>query len=110
MNRAGGSGCPGTFQLQCGGPAAEGFGYRLGLYVCHPGHSAAQRCFRRDVPVCRASLQAQSLVSALPLKLPYDIGPVGMAWLHRDPGPAVVRVIEALRKEGCLIASNLRSR
>lgn len=48
--------------------------------------------------------QAQALVKALPLELPYDIGPVGVAWLQPDPGPAVSRVLQALREEGRLLA------
>jgi DNA-binding transcriptional LysR family regulator len=48
--------------------------------------------------------QAQALVKSLPLELPYDIGPVGVAWLQPDPGPAVSRVLQALRDEGGLLA------
>lgn len=48
--------------------------------------------------------QAQALIKALPLELPYDIGPVGVAWRTPHPGPAVSRVLEALRQEGRQLA------
>ena len=48
--------------------------------------------------------QAQTLLRALPLELPYDIGPVGMAWRTLDPGPAVSRVLQSLREEGQRLA------
>jgi len=44
--------------------------------------------------------QTLGLLRALPLELSSDVGPVGMAWFDNHPGPAVARVLHALRAEG----------
>lgn len=37
------------------------------------------------------------LLATLPLRLKYDVGPVGMIWDTPHPGPALLRVMQALR-------------
>lgn len=37
------------------------------------------------------------LLATLPLRLKYDVGPVGMVWNTPAPGPALARVMQALR-------------
>lgn len=41
--------------------------------------------------------ESLGLLAILPLRLKYDIGPIGMIWDTSDPGPAVARVMQALR-------------
>lgn len=41
---------------------------------------------------------AMKAVAIVPLRLSTDIGPIGMAWMHRQPGPALQRMMQALRE------------
>lgn len=40
----------------------------------------------------------QKLLRVLTLRLKYDVGPIGMAWDAREPGPALQRLLQALRE------------
>ncbi|MEO9147955.1 MAG: LysR substrate-binding domain-containing protein [Burkholderiaceae bacterium] len=42
--------------------------------------------------------ESLGLLAVLPLGLKYDVGPVGMVWDTPDPGPALARVMQALRE------------
>jgi DNA-binding transcriptional LysR family regulator len=50
--------------------------------------------------------QKQGLLKALPLELSVDVGPVGVTWLQAQPGPAVQRVLDALRLEGRVLQAD----
>ena len=49
--------------------------------------------------------QAQGLLRVLPLTLAAEVGPVGMVWQQARPGPAELRVLDALRTEGRALAT-----
>ncbi len=40
----------------------------------------------------------QKLLRVLNLRLKYDVGPIGIAWDAREPGPALQRLLQALRE------------
>ncbi|HYP84063.1 LysR substrate-binding domain-containing protein [Variovorax sp.] len=52
--------------------------------------------------------QADGLLRTLPLALAGHDAPVGVVWRDAHPAPAVLRVIDALRTEGALLAQQAR--